>query len=254
MVQNDGFSRQMWQFVGKATAKLEDLIDDVNHAETTFTEVVAYYGEDDKNMTSTEFFATFKTFVTSYKVSQSRNHDGAVRVVDTAFSSQKCMADNQTAAEEKLAMEKRKQAMAESRLHKQNAQEQSGPQEDVAVLDNILEKLRNGDPIGRKTRRARQTKPEGRPPVPLITDGIADTAYLAQNMLAALQADGFGPASLPSSPTSTAPRRRTRRRTQGLVSEAGDSHSEVASPVLGLPDLPTVSDFGLESESTMDLT
>lgn len=70
VAQNDGFSMQMWQFVGKATAKLEDLIDDVNHAESTFTEVVAYYGEDDKNTTSTEFFAIFKTFVTSYRVSQ----------------------------------------------------------------------------------------------------------------------------------------------------------------------------------------
>lgn len=246
----------MWQFVGKATAKLEDLIDDVNHAETTFSEVVAYYGEDDKSMSSTEFFAVFKTFVTSYRVSRPRFYDGDARVVDTAFSPQKCITDNQTAAEEKLAMERRKQAMAESRLHKQNAQEQqSGPrEEDNAVLDNILEKLRNGDTIGRKTRRARPTKPEGRPPVPLITDGTADAAYIAQNMLAALQADGFGLASLPSSPTSTAPRRRARRRTQGLVSEAGDSHSEMASPVLGLPDLPTVSDFGLESESTMDLT
>ncbi|KAH0830475.1 hypothetical protein J3R83DRAFT_1923 [Lanmaoa asiatica] len=236
VVQNDGFSRQMWQFVGKATAKLEDLIDDVNHAETTFIEVVAYYGEDDKSLTSTEFFAIFKTFVTSYR---------------------KCMMDNQTAAEEKLAMEKRKQAMAESRLHRQNAQEQSGPrEEDNAVLDNILEKLRNGDTIGRKARRTRPTKPEGKPSVSLITNGTADTAHIAQNMLAALQADGFvnGPPSLPSSPTSTAPRRRTRRRTQGLASGAGDSHSEVASPVVGLPDLPTVSDFVLESESTMDLT
>lgn len=65
----------MWQFVGKANARLEDLIDDVNHAETTFTEVVAYYGEDSKTMTSIEFFAVFKTFVTSYKVSQSRDYD-----------------------------------------------------------------------------------------------------------------------------------------------------------------------------------
>lgn len=164
------------------------------------------------------------------------------------------MTDNQTAAEEKLAMEKRKQAMAESRLLRQNAHEQSGPrEEDGAVLDNLLEKLRKGDAIGRKPRRARPTKPDGRPPVSLVTDGITDTAHIAQNMLAALQADGFGLASLPSSPTSTAPRRRARRRTQGLTSEAGESHSEVASPVVGLPDLPTVSDFGLDSESIMDL-
>lgn len=73
MVRNDGFSRQMWQFIGKATAKLEDLIDDVNHAETTFADVVAYYGEEDQSLTSTEFFAIFKTFVTSYRVSCHRS-------------------------------------------------------------------------------------------------------------------------------------------------------------------------------------
>jgi cytokinesis protein len=65
----DGFSNQMWTFVGKATSRLEYLVDDVNHADTTFTEVVKYFGEDEKNMMSTEFFAVFKTSVTSYKVS-----------------------------------------------------------------------------------------------------------------------------------------------------------------------------------------
>jgi len=228
VVRNDGFSRQLWQFVGKASAKLDDLIDDINHAETMFIEVVAYYGEDDKSTTSTEFFATFKTFVTSYR---------------------KCMMENQTAAEEKLAMEKRKQAMAESRLLRQNAQEQSNTQEEnPAVLDTLLDQLRGGV-VGRKFRRTRPTKPEDRPPLSLDTDGL-----LAQTMLAQLQTNGFDPVILPSSPTSTTQRRRARKRTQGVVSEAGDSHSEVASPVVELPDLPSISDFGLESESTMDLT
>jgi cytokinesis protein len=68
----DGFSNQMWTFVGKATSRLEYLVD-VNHADTTFTEVVKYFGEDEKNMTSTEFFAVFITFVTSYTVSGPSN-------------------------------------------------------------------------------------------------------------------------------------------------------------------------------------
>ena len=159
--------------------------------------------------------------------------------------------DNQTAAEEKLAMERRKQAMAESRSNRQIAQEQYIPPEDYAVLDNLLEKLRNGDTIGRKARRARPP-PEPKATISLITNGTTDTAHIAQNMLLALQ-DGFDPASVPSSPTSAAPRRRTRKRTQALISEVGDSQSEVTSPVAGLPDLPSVSDFGLESESTTDL-
>ena len=65
----NGYSNQMRTFVGKATSSLEYLVDDVNHADTTFTEVVKYFGEDEMDMTSTEFFAVFKTFVTSYKVS-----------------------------------------------------------------------------------------------------------------------------------------------------------------------------------------
>lgn len=66
--QNDRYGKQMWSFVGKAVSQLEDLVDDVNHADSTFNEVVKYYGEDERNMSSSEFYGIFKTFVTSYKV------------------------------------------------------------------------------------------------------------------------------------------------------------------------------------------
>ena len=66
--QNDRYSKQMWGFVGKATQQMEDLIDDVNAADSLFTEVVRYFGEDDKNMSSSEFYGIFKTFITSYRV------------------------------------------------------------------------------------------------------------------------------------------------------------------------------------------
>lgn len=68
MEQNDRYGKQMWSFIGRATAQLEDLVDDVNHADSTFNEVVKYYGEDERNMSSSEFYGIFKTFVTSYKV------------------------------------------------------------------------------------------------------------------------------------------------------------------------------------------
>jgi cytokinesis protein len=61
----------MWNFVGKASSQLLDLTDDVNLAQSTFTEVIKYFGEEDKNMSSSEFYGIFKTFVTSYKVSES---------------------------------------------------------------------------------------------------------------------------------------------------------------------------------------
>jgi hypothetical protein len=58
----------MWGFLGKATRQMEDLNDDVNAADTLFTEVVRYFGEDDKNMSSAEFYGIFKIFITSYRV------------------------------------------------------------------------------------------------------------------------------------------------------------------------------------------
>jgi hypothetical protein len=71
MDQNEKYGKQMWNFVGKANVQLEDLIDNVNLADTTFTEAIKYFGEEDKTMSSSEFYAIFKTFVTSYKVFRS---------------------------------------------------------------------------------------------------------------------------------------------------------------------------------------
>lgn len=67
--QSDRYGKQMWTFQGRATSQLEDLVDDVNHADSLFNEVVKYYGEDERNMSSSEFYGIFKTFVTSYRVS-----------------------------------------------------------------------------------------------------------------------------------------------------------------------------------------
>lgn len=64
----DRYAKKMWRFVGESSDRIDDLVDEVNLAETTFTEVVKYYGEDDKNMSSSEFYGIFKTFVTSYRV------------------------------------------------------------------------------------------------------------------------------------------------------------------------------------------
>jgi len=231
MEQADKYGRHMWNFVGKASSQLEDLTDDVNLADSTFTEVIKYFGEEDKNMSSSEFYGIFKTFVTSYK---------------------KCKSDNQTAAEEQLAMQKRKQAMEESKITRQKAQEASSngtpgqEDEDTSVLDTLLEKLRNGDTVGRRAGRARRAA-ENRPAVPssLTADGTPapdanDTADIARDMLARLQSDGFQ-AFTPSSPT-TGSRRQTRRRRNGNgLSISGISELDLASPDLrneSLPEIP----------------
>lgn len=70
--QSDRYGKQMWSFIGRATAQVEDLVDDVNHADAIYTEVVRYYGEDEKSLKSSEFYGIFKTFVTSYRVRRPR--------------------------------------------------------------------------------------------------------------------------------------------------------------------------------------
>lgn len=65
---DDRYGKQMLIFYQRAKQQLEDLEDDVKNAESTFTDAINYYGEDDKNMSSSEFYGIFKTFVTSYKV------------------------------------------------------------------------------------------------------------------------------------------------------------------------------------------
>lgn len=68
MDPKEQYGPQMINFVTSANARLQDLVDDVNSAESTFAEVLAYFGEDDRNLSSSEFYGIFKTFVTSYKV------------------------------------------------------------------------------------------------------------------------------------------------------------------------------------------
>lgn len=69
---NDTFISEMWAFVGKASARLDYLQDDLNSADTTFKQAISYYGEEEKAMTSSEFYGIFKTFVISYRVGISR--------------------------------------------------------------------------------------------------------------------------------------------------------------------------------------
>ena len=249
MEQVDKYGRQMWSFVGKASSQLEDLMDDVNLADSTFTEVIKYFGEEDKNMSSSEFYGIFKTFVTSYKVSESLKAKMKFSLIRCL--GQKCKADNQTAAEEQLAMQKRKQAMEESKMTRQKAQEASAngttgqEEEDTSVLDTLLEKLRNGDTVGRRAGRARRAA-ENRPAIPssLNTDGTPapdanDAADIARDMLARLQSDGFQ-AFTPTSPTS-GPRRRTRRRMNGNgLSIGGISELDLTSPDMGSESLPEI--------------
>lgn len=124
--------------------------------------------------------------------------------------------DNQTLAEQKASAEKRRMAAEELRAARQKAQEEAPENEDTSVLDNLLEKLRSGENVG---RRARRTRP-GAASSTLTVDTTPsldkeDPAGVARDMLARLQSDGFvAPPPIKSNPYSAS--RKNRRRPAGL--------------------------------------
>lgn len=128
---------------------------------------------------------------------------------------QKCRADNQTALEEKLAVERRKQALEETKAQRQKAMESSAiDEESNTVLDNLLQKLRNGESIRKNKGPGRQVKPH--PPIPITLNlesgnQTGDAADVARDMLARLQSDGFVTAPLPSARSQRRERRRRER-------------------------------------------
>lgn len=117
-------------------------------------------------------------------------------------------------------------------------------EEDNAALDNLLEKLRNGDSVGRKARRTRKSTAPRAPSVPLTLNTEAllaaksgdDTVDIARDMLAKLKADGFD-AITPSTPTASSMRRPRRKRdTEGVAALAALGES------IGSPDGPVPED------------
>ena len=263
--QADRYGKQMWSFVRKATGQVEDLVDDVNHADATFNEVVKYYGEDERNMSSSEFYGIFKTFVTSYKVCLFEPS-----IISAKFSSslQKCRSENISIQEEREALEKRRQAAEDARANKLKHQETAPEQteEDNAALDNLLEKLRNGDTVGRKARRTRKSVAARQTTAPLTlnTDVLLtaksgdETVDIARDMLMRLKSDGFD-ALTPSTPTVSSMRRTRRKRdSEGVaalaaleesISPSGISRedSESSQPSITLDSIeeqPTPTDSG----------
>ena len=153
-------------------------------------------------------------------------------------SLKKCQADNRSLQEEKEAADKRRKAAEEAKVNRSmRSAETEKTGEDNAVLDNLLEKLRKGDSVGRKSRKNRrangkssvaaQTKEvdaeastvSALPPLP---EGADKTVDLARDMLAALKSDGFETfSSTSSTPRPARSARRARQRTRGF-SEFGE--------------------------------
>jgi cytokinesis protein len=155
----DLYGKKMWKFVGDATNQLDDLMDQVKHAESTLLDVLKYYGEDERTMTSSEFYGIFKTFVTSYRVCFCHHQRPRERKELTA-GPQKCKAENDAIEEVKAAAEARTQAAAARAQMPINAD--GSP--DSSVLDTLIEKLRSGETMPRRrgTRGAHRRQGGGR--------------------------------------------------------------------------------------------
>lgn len=147
-------------------------------------------------------------------------------------------------------MERRKQAQEEFKAQRERANADSSAQdaENTSALDSLLEKLRNGDGVGRKARRNRRPSVAAKQSSPLAISAESlpetartgdDAADLARDMLARLKNDGFETLS-PSSPTrsSTASRSSTRRSRRKLDTTefSGIAEELTNSPIFNIQE------------------
>lgn len=161
-------------------------------------------------------------------------------------------------------MEKRRQAAEDFKASRQKAAEEAPGQEheDTSILDDLLEKLRNGDSVGRKARRTRPST-ASRPgrPLNITTDALVgsgsgnDTADIARDMLARLKSDGFSTLAPVSPTTLSATRRKSRKGESSFMkglAEGLDKEGDVQQASDHLTD--TVDFVGEESTVVGSIT
>lgn len=158
--------------------------------------------------------------------------------------------DNQSIAEEREAIERRKNAAEQSRARREQEFASMVDYEDTAALDNLLEKLRNGDNVGRKSRRTRARASRSSAPLTLSTDHLpessngTDTVDIARDMLARLKSDGFE-AVTPTSPVPGSVRRSRRARqtntAERFLEELKESDQEGSPKLADSVSLSSVS-------------
>ena len=160
--------------------------------------------------------------------------------------------ENRTAAEEKAAVEKRKQAAEKAKANRKKVSEEAQAQEaeETAALDNLLEKLRNGDNVGRRARRARPSAISTREPTlpppdnndtPPASALGGTTADIARGMLEQLKTNGFvSDTFTPLSPTMPSAPRRRRLRTGNLAAALAAELEAAGSPLNSPPESPGV--------------
>jgi len=127
-------------------------------------------------------------------------------------------------------------AIEATKANRQKELETSAPDEDDNALDRLIENLRNGETITRKSRRRRTGGEKNSTRTASLTLDLStpgnDTTVIARDMLARLQSDGF---VAPPSPTMSTHQRRRRRRTErALNNEKEIPNSPLASEILDI--------------------
>ncbi|KAK4700741.1 hypothetical protein P7C70_g5503, partial [Phenoliferia sp. Uapishka_3] len=220
----DQFPKKMFRFAKVARERLDALGDLFTLAEKAVNDALAFYGEDNKSIPTTqEFFGIFKTFVTSYKKARDENMQTAARMAKSA---------------EQAA--RKAEALA--------AAAASGPSD--SLVDEAMRKLKEGTfvdspRIARRDRRRNQsnapTVVPARPSSPTEVEDM-DIRQNAHALLEALRGEGFNGSSTPSTPplpsASATSSRRSRTREGRRV---GDSRPGSPNPgESAVPPVPTL--------------
>jgi cytokinesis protein len=129
-------------------------------------------------------------------------------------------------------------AIEATKANRQKELETSAPDEDDNALERLIENLRNGDTITRKSRRRRTGGEKNSTRTASLTLDLStpgnDTTVIARDMLARLQSDGFVAPPSPTPTMSTHQRRRRRRTERALNNEKEIPNSPLASEILDI--------------------
>ncbi|EIM20637.1 hypothetical protein WALSEDRAFT_60895 [Wallemia mellicola CBS 633.66] len=170
----DGYPERMWKFSAVAKEKLDGMVDRLALADSSYQNTARFYGELEKLPSTSEFFGVFKQFLSSYK---------------------KCKNENQSYAEEKASIEKRRQAKEARAKERAAIQAAYSDPAGESIMDTLLEKLKQGESAPRRRAR-RGNRKSSLPPIPQGQSSVShagNEAAMAADMLASLQNNGFLP-------------------------------------------------------------
>lgn len=148
--------------------------------------------------------------------------------IDASTRRQKCKVENQSVEDEKIKADKRRQAQEDRRVQLQTNET---AEENSEVIDKLLIKLKNGEPMTARKRRAKVSDAQSTYSLKLKTSAPAD---MARDMLAQLQSNGFDTPNALSTPSNSAAALKAKK-----LAERAASMSASVAPLLQGPELMT---------------